>query len=91
MPRASDLRRKGANSERLKSFAAATLLISILDAFFLQKSEDNTVKLTAFMGHTQKEFTAPELLDLAQPLGDWLMSLPKDIWNDKMRQINLLK
>lgn len=82
MARVSDLQRKVNVDARTKYFAASTSLLETLDSFALTK-KDKGIKLIAYLGMFRQEFDLSSVFDIAQPLGDWLCSLPKGVWNDK--------
>lgn len=82
MARLSDLQRKAGDESRIKQYASLTILLETLDAFVLNKNE-NGVTLTAYIHLMKQEFKSTSIFELTQPLGNWLCSLPKGIWNDK--------
>jgi len=82
MARLRDLQRKVTVDARTKHFAASTALLETLDTFSLTKT-DKGVKLVAYLGVFKQEFNLSSVFDIAQPLGDWLCSLPKGVWDDK--------
>jgi hypothetical protein len=82
MARLRDLQKKVNVDAKIKYFAASTSLLETLDSFALTKT-DKGVKLIACLGMFKQEFNLNSVFDIAQPLGDWLCSLPKGVWNDK--------
>lgn len=85
MARVSDLRRKVDSGSRVRQLAATSMLLETLDAYELKKT-DQGISLTAYIHLYKKEFTTTDLFNLAQPLGEWLCSLPKGIWTDKINK-----
>jgi hypothetical protein len=69
--------------ERLKSYSALLGELVVLDNYRLIKETDASVKLTACISIFKKDFSAKDEFGLIQPLGNWLCSLPKGIWDDK--------
>jgi len=65
-------------SEGLKT-AALFSLLSVIDGFVMTKN-DSGIKLKAYKNIFNKDFEGNKITDFAQPLGDWLVSLPKGIW-----------
>ena len=82
MARLRDLQRQAGVDARTKHFAASTLLLETLEVFSLTKTEKG-VKLIAYLGMFKQEFNLKSIFDIAQPLGEWLCSLPKGVWNEK--------
>lgn len=82
MARLRDLQRQVGVDARTKHFAASMFLLETLDTFVLTKT-DKRIKLTAYLGMFKQEFNLNSIFDIAQPLGDWLCSLPKGVWDDK--------
>lgn len=68
---------------RLKYYAAILGLLVALDNYRLVKEADTSVKLTACISIFRKDFSAKDEFGLIDPLGNWLCSLPKEIWDDK--------
>lgn len=83
MAKLRDLQRKVEVDARTKQYAASTILLETLDTFVLTKT-DKGVKLVAYLQMFKQEFNCESVFDLAQPLGNWLCSLPKGVWNEKI-------
>jgi hypothetical protein len=69
--------------ERLNGYAALLGELVVLDNYRLIKESDTSVKLIACISIFKKDFSAKDEFDLIQPLGEWLCSLPKGIWDEK--------
>lgn len=69
--------------KRLSRFAALSSMMEVLDAFQFKRVESGETTLTACLGIFRKEFKGRSVYDFAQQLGDWLVSLPKEIWEGK--------
>ncbi len=82
MPRVSDLQRRAGVDARTKGCAALMLMLNAVDVFQLSKT-DKGVVLTVYVQLFKHTLSGNTLFDLEQPLGDWLCSLPKGVWNEK--------
>lgn len=60
--------------------------LSVFDSFSLTQ-KDNVLTLEAEIAEHKKSFTGslPELDIMMVELGNWLVQLPKSIWNDRER------
>lgn len=79
-------RQIGSNEDymkRLSRFAALSSMMDVLDAFQFKRVESGEATLIACLGIFRKEFKGRSVWDFTQPLGDWLVSLPKEIWEGK--------
>lgn len=79
MPGIKQLKREVRGNSKERALAALFLLLVTLDCYSLIK-QDN-VRLTAYLGVFKKEFVEQSEFELTQKLGDWLVSLPKGVWN----------
>ena len=82
MARLRDLQRQVGVDAKIKHFAASTTLLETLDSFVLTKTEKG-IKLVAYLGLFKQEIHCDNIFELVQPLGSWLCSLPKGVWNNK--------
>ncbi|MDH8700844.1 putative xylose isomerase-like sugar epimerase [Dysgonomonadaceae bacterium PH5-43] len=89
MARISRVKRNSrADEERTKACAALFLLLITLDGYCLSKVNEKEVSLRVFIEIFSNEFKAKDELGLIKPLGDWLCSLPKGIWDNKKNYSN---
>ena len=86
MPSVKELQRmamkKQSPENKIEYLAALFTLLIVCDNYILTK-KDNGLKLVVYKNILSQEFNVPNEFDLTQPLGDWLVSLPKGIWEEK--------
>jgi hypothetical protein len=76
--------------KRLTCFASLSALMDVLDAFEFKRNDNGETTLIAYIALFKTEIKGQNVWEFAQPLGDWLIKLPKSIWNDKLEQYNQL-
>lgn len=72
------------NNSYLQAVSTFMMSIDLLDKYTLTK-EGETLSLTAEIAEHKKTFqgTMPELPEMLQEVGTWMVELPKSIWIDK--------
>jgi hypothetical protein len=79
MARISQLKRQVTSDEKEKLLAILFTLLITCDLYILTKKETG-VRLVAYLGLFSQDFIVKSEFELPQKLGDWLCSLPKDVW-----------
>jgi len=86
MPSVKELQRMAMKKQppenRIEYLAALFALLIVCDNYILTK-KDNGIKLIVYKNILSHEFNVANEFELTQPLGDWLVSLPKGIWEEK--------
>lgn len=75
-------------AERLARYATLSALMDLLDAFQFKRAEGRKTTMIASIGLFRQEFIGQSVGDFAEPLGKWLVSLPKEIWEEKRKEVN---
>lgn len=74
-------RRKTTSEQKIEYLATLFTLLMVCDYYILEK-KDNIIKLTVYKNVFKKEITGETEFDLSIPLGNWLTTLPKGIWDN---------
>ena len=69
--------------QKVDTLAALFLLLAVCDAYSIKKADGGGISLTVWKNILSTSFIKKDEFDLVQPLGNWLCSLPKSVWNDK--------
>lgn len=64
---------------KIEKLAVLFSLLIVCDNYILTK-RDNGIMLIVYKNMFSKEINAENEFEIAQQLGDWLVSLPKGVW-----------
>jgi len=67
---------------RIEYLAALFSLLIVCDNYILTK-KDNGIKLIVYKNILSQEFNVTNEFELTKPLGEWLVSIPKGVWDVK--------
>ena len=79
---ANDLHEKKIHEDELKKVMGFSCMLLVLDNYVLKKG-DFKITLTAYKNMFSKDFETEHIYDLVEPVGQWLCSIPKGVWEDK--------
>jgi len=86
MPSVKELQRmamkKQSPENKIEYLAALFTLLIVCDNYILTK-KDNGLKLVVYKNILSQEFNVTNEFELTKPLGEWLVSIPKGVWDVK--------
>lgn len=75
---------------KLERFACFAALLSILDSYTLQTTDEGGVRIFADINVFSEQLEADDLFLLTSKLFDWLKTLPKGVWDAKQKELEVL-
>jgi len=79
---ANELHENKIREEELKKVMGFSCMLLVLDNYVLKK-DDLKITLTAYKNMFSQNFEAKHIYDLVEPVGQWMCSLNKGVWEDK--------
>lgn len=79
---AKESHEKKIHEEELKKVMGFSCMLLVLDNYVLKK-DDFKISFTAYKNMFSEEFEAQHIYDLIEPVGQWMCSLNKGVWDDK--------
>lgn len=79
---AKESREKKIREEELQKVMGFSCMLLVLDNYVLKK-DDFKISFTAYKNMFSKTFESEHIYDLVEPVGQWMCSLNKAVWEDK--------
>lgn len=79
---AKELQENKIQEDELKKAIGFSCMLLVLDNYIL-KRDDFKITFTAYKNMFSQNFEAKHIYDLTEPVGQWLCSLNKGVWEDK--------
>lgn len=85
MPSVKELQRQAMRKQppenKIEKLAVLFSLLLVCDNYILTKT-DGSLRIVVYKNIFNKEINAANEFEVAKQLGDWLMSLPKGVWDE---------